>query len=156
MDLTVDNLLTEAMNAEIKAKEFYEQAAAKAKSNAGKNFFIEMSNFEQNHYNKVKKLIESRNTGKKIDLSWTPDLKEIRAEIEGEFEANKDEIVKVISLAIDAEKDAQERYLKIAELLDDPDEKSIFSNLADEEGNHQRILEHQFYQISNKGTIIWE
>ena len=32
----IDNLLIEAMNAEVKAKKFYEDAASKAQSQAGK------------------------------------------------------------------------------------------------------------------------
>ena len=80
----------------------------------------------------------------------------IKSEVEGEFEPNKDEIVTVINLAIDAEIKAQERYTKIAKLMSDEESKKIFQNLAQDERNHQRILEDEFYHLSNKGTIIWE
>ena len=83
-------------------------------------------------------------------------LKKINSEIEGEFEPNKDEIVSVINMAIDAEKKAQERYTKIAEMIKDNENKIIFQNLALDEKNHQRILEDEFYHLSNKGIIIWE
>ena len=46
--------------------------------------------------------------------------------------------------------------MKIAELIEDAEGKEIFNNLAQDERNHQKILEDQFYHISNKGTIIWE
>ena len=62
----------------------------------------------------------------------------------------------VINLAIKAEKNAQERYQQIADMMEDSEEKEIFNNLAQDERNHQRILEDELYQISNKGTIIWE
>jgi len=55
-----------------------------------------------------------------------------------------------------AEKNAQARYEKIANMLEDSKEKGIFKGLAQEERNHQKILEDEFYHISNKGTIIWE
>jgi len=153
----LDDLLIEAMNKELEAKNFYNKAASKAQSKAGKNLFKELASFEQNHYNKVKKIIESRN--KDIDItvnSEAQDILSIKSEVEGEFEPNKDEIATVINLAIDAEIKAQERYNKIAKLMNDSEGKKIFQNLAQDERNHQRILEDEFYHLSNKGTIIWE
>ena len=153
----LDNLLIEAMNKELEAKKFYNNAASKAQSKAGKKLFNELANFEQNHYDKVKEIIESRN--KDIDItvnSEAQDILSIKSEIEGEFEPNKDEIATVINLAIDAEIKAQERYNKIAQLMSDSESKKIFQNLAQDERNHQRILEDEFYHLSNKGTIIWE
>jgi rubrerythrin len=153
----IDNLLNEAMNSELQAKEFYLYASDKAKSKAGKKLFKELADFEQNHYNRIKEIIETRNAGKKIEgISSNKDLPTVRSEIEGEIEPNKDEVVMVINLAIKAEKNAQTRYQQIADMIDDSKEKEIFNNLAQDERNHQRILEDELYNISNKGTIIWE
>ena len=150
----INELLDEAMNSELKAREFYEQAATKAQSQAGKQFFKELAEFEQNHYERVRKIIESRRSGLTIDSSEpSQDIPMIDAEIKGEFEPNKNEIIDVINKAIEAEKDAQERYTKIADMIDDG--KEIFTTLANEERNHQKILEDEFYHISNTGTIIW-
>ncbi len=153
----IDELLVEAMNAEVKAKEFYLNAAEKAQSQAGKKFFKELANFEQNHYERVKKIIESRN--KDIQLETTEPAQEmptVKSEVQGEFEPNKQEVADILTLGIKAEKEAQERYKKIAESIDDPEGKEIFNNLAEDERRHHDNLEAQFYQISNKGTIIWE
>ena len=152
----IDNLLVEALNSELEAKKFYNDASEKAKSQAGKNLFSELADFEQNHYERVKKIIESRSSQIDIKSENLQDVKKINSEIEGEFEPNKDEIVTVINMAIDAEKKAQERYTKIADMIEDNESKIIFQNLALEEKNHQRILEDEFYHLSNKGTIIWE
>jgi len=153
----IDDLLLEAMNSEIKAKEFYLDASEKAKSKAGKQLFKELADFEQNHYTRVKKIIESRNLGQKANDSGTDQkIPTVRSEVEGEFEPNKDEIVNVLNLAIEAEKNAQARYEQIANMLKDSKEKDIFKSLAQEERNHQKILEDEFYHISNKGTIVWE
>jgi rubrerythrin len=117
-DLNINDLLKDALKSEIKAKEFYEDASEKAQSQAGKKFFKEMADFEQNHYNRVKNVIESLDQGIKIESQETQlDSPSVRSEVEGEFEPNKDEIVNVISLAIEAEKNAQERYRTIAGLL---------------------------------------
>ncbi len=153
----INNLLIEALNAELKAKEFYLYASDKAKSKAGKKLFKELADFEQNHYDRVKGIIESRKIGQKVeDNTSGQKTPTVRSEIEGEFEPNKDEVVMVINLAIKAEKNAQARYAQIANLLDDEEEKKIFNNLAQDERNHQKILEDEFYHISNKGTILWE
>ena len=153
----INDLLMQAMDSEIKAKEFYLEAAEKAESKAGKKLFSELADFEQNHYNRVKKVIESLNKGIKIKCTEPcRDIQKTKSEIDGEFEPNKDEIISVINLAIDAEKSAQKRYTKIADIIDDEEGKKIFTDLASEERNHQRILEDEFYNISNKGTIIWE
>jgi rubrerythrin len=153
----LDDLLIEAMNSELEAKNFYNNAAAKAHSQAGKKLFTELAAFEQNHYEKVKKIIDTQTNISESEISAGPqDIQKVNSEIEGEFEPNKDEIVTVINLAIDAEKKAQERYTRIANLFEDEDGKEIFNNLAQDERNHQRILEDEIYQLSNKGTIIWE
>jgi rubrerythrin len=156
-NIHLNDLLIEAMNSEIKAKEFYEEASIKAQSQAGKKLFKELADFERNHYERVKKILESRKMGNIIlrDES-VQEIPRVRSEVEGEFEPNRDEIVNVISIAIESEKNAHERYLKMAKMFDNEEEKKIFNDLAEEERKHQRILEDEFYHMSNKGTIIWE
>lgn len=151
----LDVLLTEAMNAEVQAKKFYMEAAEKASSKAGKSLFKELADFEQGHYDRLKKIIESRSQGLKIHTpSPTEDIP-VKAEVAGEFEPNKDEIVKVLGIGIDAEKKAQAKYREIAKLFDDEESRNLFNNMAEEERKHQTILENQFYSISNSGKIIW-
>ena len=153
----LEHLLEEALDSELKAKEFYLNAHSKAKSKSGKQLFKELAEFEQKHYDRVKGIIDSQMDGKMINESniESKDMK-IKPEIEGEFEPNKDEIIDVIYLAIESEKKAHERYRKISNLFDDEKGKKIFDNLAQDEINHKRILEDELYQLSNKGTIIWE
>jgi len=152
----LENLLVEAMNSELEAKKFYIDASNKAQSKSGKKLFRELAEFEENHYNRVRKIIKLHNNKLELEESITKkDIPVVNSEVEGEFEPNKDEIVTVINLAIESEKKAQERYKKIADMIDD-EGKNIFQNLSLEEKNHQKILEDEFYQLSNKGTIIWE
>jgi rubrerythrin len=151
----LNRLLVEAMNAEAEAKKFYSDAAAKAASNAGKNLFKELADFEQGHYDRLKNLIEARNKGLKIEAKISAQEMPGQAEVEGEFEPNKDEITKVLTIGIEAEKKAQAKYREIARIFEDAAAKTIFENMAEEERKHQSILENQFYSISNKGRIIW-
>jgi rubrerythrin len=153
----LDNLLAEALNSELEAKKFYENAAGKAQSQAGKKLFTELAEFEQNHYDRVSSIIQSRRNNEAIKKTGhIQDLIKINAEIDGEIESNKDEIAVVFDKAIKAEKKAQERYRNIAKMFDDEEGKQIFMTLSNEEFNHQRILEDEFYVLSNKGLIIWE
>ena len=152
----IDELLQEALNAETMAKEFYSSAAGKAQSAKGKDFFTQLAQFEQNHYDRVKKIIDARQAGAPIQPHTVIEIPMIKPEIAGEIEPNKDEIVDVINKAVQAEKEAQERYRTIAGMMDTEDGRTIFNDLAEEESKHQRILEDQFYHISNKGTIIWD
>ena len=152
----VDELLYSSLESELLAKKFYEEAEAKAESNAGKKFFKELAQFEQVHYDRIKKIIEARKNGEKLEVSpATKVIDKVTSEVQGEFEPNKDEIADVLILAIDAEKTAAERNKKIVERVENVEEKKIFENLADEERKHQRILEDEFYQISNRGVFIW-
>jgi rubrerythrin len=152
---TIDELLQEALDAEIKARDFYAEASKKAQSRMGHDFFKQLADFENNHYERVKKTIESRTSKSSLQIPQRMDVPSIKPEISGEVEPNKDEIVDVINIAIQAEKDAQARYKNIAELISEPEGKTIFNDLADEENKHMRLLEDQFYHMSNKGTIIW-
>ncbi len=153
----LDKLLVAAMESEVMAQKFYTKAAARAASDTGKEFFNELAAFEHFHYENVKKIIESRNKNRTLRLTGPkPRLREVTSEVKGEFEPNKDEIINVLGLAIRAEKEAQERYKRIARMMEDDEGREIFSGLAHDEFRHQRLLEDQLYQISNRGTIIWE
>jgi rubrerythrin len=150
----LDSLLMDALNAEAKAREFYRDAAHKAASNAGKSLFNELADFEQGHYDRLKTIIEARNKGMKIERPPVEDIA-AKSEVEGQSEPNKDEISKVLALGIEAEKKAQAKYMEIAQLFEDAESKNIFNDMAEEERKHQKILEDQFFHMSNKGRIIW-
>lgn len=155
LEADIDDLLFVAMHSELMAKRFYEDASNKAQSQAGKKLFHDLANFEHRHFRKIEKIIESRNRGIKLE-PYTPEtVGGVKPEVEGEFEPNKDEIVDVLILGIKAEKNAQERYKRMAEMTDNPLGKEIFEDLAEAESIHQKVLEDEFYSISNKGTIIW-
>ena len=157
IDQNIKDVIIEAMNSEIKAKKFYLDASSKAQSKAGKILFKELADFEENHYNRVKKIIENLTENEKISCDeLCQEIPSVQSEIEGELEPNKDVIIDILDLAIKSEKEACQRYERIAEMIDDEEGKKIFNVLANEERNHQKILEDEIYQISNKGVIIWE
>jgi rubrerythrin len=153
---SVDELLLAAMGSEMIAKDFYLTAAAKAKSKAGKQLFGELAEMEQAHYENVRRVIDARETGLVISLPPSgKQLPALKGEIEGEFEPNKDEIVEMLNRGIEAEKKAYARYRMIADQINDAVGKELFTRFAEDERRHQGLLEAEYYQISNKGTIIW-
>ncbi len=153
----VDELLLAALGSEMMAIDFYNSASEKAQSVAGRKFFKEMADFEKAHFENVKRIILSRGYKTKSAVhKLQTRIKKIKPEVKGNFEPNKDEIIDVLIIAIKAEKDAKERYLRISKLMPDKKSKQIFINLSEDERLHQNMLEQQFYQLSNKGLIIWE
>jgi rubrerythrin len=153
----VDELLLTALGSEAMAMDFYLKAAQKARSSAGVQLFSELAGFEKNHYEHVKSIIEARNKGEvRLPAASAVTFKNVRPEVEGEFEPNRDEIVDVLNLGIRAEKDAQARYRRIAAMLKDRASQEMFETLAEDERRHLNLLENEFYMLSNKGTIIWE
>ncbi len=152
----VDELLIVALESELLASRFYKDAAKKSESSTARKFFRELSEYEMKHYENIKQIIEAREGHKKVKKLNIEKMKEkIKPEVKGEFEPNKTEIADVLTIAIDAEKKAYERYKRLAEKIEDEQGKKIFESLAEEERKHQRILEDEFYNISNKGVIIW-
>ena len=61
----------------------------------------------------------------------------------------------ILSKAIENEKIAGERYRALAEETADPMGQAMFRNLANEEMIHQRILEDEFFSLSNQGVWGW-
>lgn len=149
-----------AMDAEMKAHKFYADAVKKVSNERGKNLLQQLAQFEQNHYDKLAELKDSLNkNGKYIAYEGTTfepfDARAYSGD-PAKIEENKADVLDILVLAIDAETEAHEHYKGMAETTADPDGKSMFEKLADEETLHRRILSDEFYSISNKdGVWAW-
>lgn len=147
-----------AMEAEFKANKFYADASQQVTSEQGKNLLKQLADFEQNHYNKLNDLKKSMaEEGKFIKYEGTK-FSSFKAspEISGTIEPNKDEVLNILTMAIEAEEKANERYNRMANETTDSDGKDMFEKLAEEEKMHRRILSDEFYNIANKGGMwIW-
>jgi rubrerythrin len=149
-----------AMEAEKKANKFYADSAQKVASEQGKNLLKQLADFEQNHYNKLNELKASlEKEGKFIKYEGTnfkPFKIEVAIEGSGKIEPNKDDVLDILGIAIEAESKAHQHYKKMAKETKDKDGKEMFEKLADEETMHRRILSDEFYQIANSGGMwIW-
>ncbi len=146
-----------AMDAEKKAHNFYSDAVNKVSNERGKNLLKQLADFEQNHYDKLAELKTSLSDNEKF-ISYEGTMFEpFNAKVYAdESEKNKEDVLDILTLAIEAETEAHEHYRDMAEKTTDPDGKAMFEKLAEEETLHRRILSDEFYSINNKdGVWAW-
>jgi rubrerythrin len=148
-----------AMDAELQAHTYYNQSAQKATSPKGKDMLKQLAAFELNHYNYLKSLLSSLQEGNGwvsysgthfSEASQSPETKDPSGD-----EKTKDEVLSILSKAIDDEKKASAFYAKLAEETDDPAGKEILKKLAEEEKLHTTLLNDQWYSLNNQGVWLW-
>jgi rubrerythrin len=158
--LGLEEALEIAMDAELKAQAFYAQAAVVVQDPRGRDLLGRLAAFEQYHYQKLAELSRSlEGNGQFIEYE-TQTIEQFAPLVGGgetagtELEALKDEAA-ILSKAIENEEIAGERYRVLAGETDDPASQDMFRKLANEELIHQRILEDEFFALSNQGVWGW-
>ena len=144
-----------AMQAEKEASQFYSRASKKTKDPRGREMLQQLSEFEMNHYSKLKELSKSlRNKGEWILYSGTV-LKQKALSLKAIKPKGQDQLTDMdaLKLAIREERKAGAYYLSMAELTDDPRGKEMYKRLANEEELHEKLLNDQYYSLHNTG--IW-
>jgi rubrerythrin len=149
-----------AMAAEIKARDFYTSALEKVTHARGKDLLSQLADFEQQHYDKLNELKTSLSEREEYisyeGTSFRSYRESAPSEVSGPMEPDKDALLDILSMAIDAETKANERYLTMSEQTTDPRGKDMFKKLAEEEVLHRRILSDEYYHMSNQsGMWIW-
>jgi len=151
------NAVKMAMKAEMDAYQTYSKAARRTKNPKGKDMFQQLSEFEMNHYQKLKALLKSlEDQGEWILYEGTTFKKKKIplkvGKIKGEEQLNDLEALKI---AIREEKKAQNFYRSMMELTKDPRGKDMYKRLASEEELHEKILNDQYYSLHNTGLWSW-
>ncbi|NIV36679.1 MAG: hypothetical protein GWN58_46765 [Anaerolineae bacterium] len=158
--LGLEEALDIAMEAELKAQAFYAQAAIEIQDPQGRDLLGRLAAFELYHYQKLSDLARSLQEDGQFIAYETQTVEQFAPTIGGgeaagtQIEELKDN-AGILSKAIENEKIAGQRYRALAAETDDPDGQDMFRKLANEEMIHQRILEDEFYSISNQGTWGW-
>jgi rubrerythrin len=159
-ELGLEEALDIAMDAELKAQAFYAQAAIEVQDPNGRDLLGRLAAFEHYHYQKLSELARSLyETGQFIEYE-TQTLEQFLPLVGGgeaastQFVELKD-TASILTKAIDNEKIAGQRYRALAEETEDPRGKDMFLKLANEEQIHERILEDEFYSLSNQGVWGW-
>ena len=158
--LGLEEALNIAMDAELKAQAFYAQAAMVVQDPQGRDLLGRLAAFEQYHYQKLAELSRSLE-GDGQFIEYETQTIDHFAPLAGggetagtEVETLKDEAA-ILSKAIENEEIAGERYRVLAEETDNPAGQDMFRKLANEESIHQRILEDEFFALSNQGVWGW-
>jgi len=157
-NLGLEEALDVAMDAELKARSFYAQAAVAVQDPRGKDLLSRLAAFEQHHYEKLAELSRSlQETGQFIEYETYTLARFEPFRGTGEtagtpFDDLQDE-AGILTKAIEDEKIAKEHYRALAAETDDPAGQAMFKKLAQEEDMHRRILEDEFFALSNQG--VW-
>ena len=156
---TLVEAIKTAMDAEMEAHNYYTQSAQKTANPKGKDMFNQLAAFELSHYSNLKFLFDSLNEGtgwiQYAGTQFSDSSKSMEGENSSAKEEIKDDELSILSKAIADEKKASEYYNKLADETDDPSGKAMFKKLAEEENLHTRILNDQWYSLSNKGVWVW-
>jgi len=147
-----------AIEAEKNAYQTYVKAAKITKDPKGKGMFQQLSEFEMNHYTKLKDLLRSlQEKGEWILYAGTSmdkkksSLKTVTPSKGREQLTDMD----ALKIAIRAEKKAEAFYRSMAELVKDPRGRDMYKRLAEEEALHEKILNDQYYSLHNTGIWSW-
>ena len=149
-----------AMDTELSAQAFYAGAALEVQDAHGRDLLGRLAAFEQYHYQKLAELARSlQESGQFIE--YEARTVEQFAPLVGSGETAGTELVdlkdvpSILSVAIENEKLAGKGYRALADRTTDPLGQTMFRDLANEEMVHQRILEDEFFSLSNRGVWGW-
>lgn len=146
-----------AMEAEKEAYQAYSKAAKMTKNPRGKDMFQQLSEFEMNHYQRLKGLLKSLEEKGEWVLYEGTSLKKKKIPLKTDRPKGQEQLTDLdaLRIAIREEKKAQVYYRSLAELTKDPRGKDMYKRLAGEEELHEKLLNDQYYSLHNTGIWSW-
>jgi rubrerythrin/ribosomal protein S27AE len=146
-----------AMETEKEASQTYAKAAKMTKNPRGKDMFQQLSEFEMNHYKRLKDLLKSLEEKGEWVLYEGTSLKKKKIPLKTQTPKGQEQITDLdaLKMAIREEKKAQVYYRSMAELTKDPKGKDMYKRLAGEEELHEKLLNDQYYSLHNTGIWSW-
>jgi len=146
-----------AMEAEKEAYQNYSKMAKKTKNPKGRDMFQQLSEFEMNHYQKLKNLLKSLQEKGEWILYEGTTLKKKTIPLKAEKPKGQEQLTDMdaLKIAIREEKKAQAYYHSMAELTRDSRGKDMYKRLANEETLHEKVLNDQYYSLHNTGVWSW-
>ncbi|MDI6763636.1 MAG: ferritin family protein [Thermodesulfobacteriota bacterium] len=146
-----------AMEAEKEAYQAYSKAAKMTKNPRGKDMFQQLSEFEMNHYQKLKGLLKSLEEKGEWILYEGKSFQEKKIPLKAEKPKGQEQLTDLdaLKIAIREEKKARAYYRSMAELTKDPRGKDMYKRLASEEELHEKLLNDQYYSLHNTGIWSW-
>ncbi|MCJ7783897.1 MAG: ferritin family protein [Desulfobacterales bacterium] len=146
-----------AMEAEKDAYQAYSKAAKKTTNPKGRDMFQQLSEFEMNHYQKLKELLKSLQEKGEWILYEGTSLKKKVISLKTQKPKGQEQLTDMdaLKMAIREEKKSQAYYRSMAELTKGPLGRDMYKRLANEEALHERLLNDQYYSLHNTGLWSW-
>jgi len=146
-----------AVEAEKEAHQNYSKLSKKTKNPKGKEMFQQLSEFEMNHYQKLRTLLKTLQEKGEWILYEGTTLKKKSIPMKAEKPKGQEQLTDIdaLKMAIREEKKAQSYYRSLAELTRDSRGKDMYKRLANEEALHEKVLNDQYYSLHNTGLWSW-
>jgi len=146
-----------AMEAEKEAYQTYLKAAKKTINPKGRDMFQQLSEFEMNHYQKLKDLLKSLQEKGEWILYEGTSLKKKTIPLKTQKPKGQEQLTDMdaLKIAIREEKKALAYYRSMADLTKDPRGRDMYKRLTNEEAFHEKILNDQYYSLHNTGLWSW-
>ena len=146
-----------AMEAEKNAYQAYSKAAKKTMNPKGRDMFLQLSEFEMNHYRKLKDLLKSLQEKGEWTLYEGTTLKKKAIPFKMGKPRGQEQLTDMdaLKIAIREEKKTEAYYRSMAQLTEDPRGRDMYKRLAGEEALHEKLLNDQYYSLHNTGSWSW-
>jgi rubrerythrin len=146
-----------AMDAEKEASQAYSRMGKMTRNPRGRDMFQQLSEFEMNHYKKLGELLKAVLERGEWILYPGTSLKRKTIPLKTEKPKGQEQLTDMdaLRIAIKEEKKASAYYRTMAELTKDPRGKDMYKRLASEEALHEKILNDEYYSLSNTGIWSW-
>jgi len=137
------------------ASETYANAAKNKNFSTGKELFMQLSEFEKYHYDRIAALEKSLvKKGEFINYKGKGFSLPPKFEIKAAEEPNQKSIIQIIFEAIELERQMQNAYADLAAQISDPRGHKMFRRLSEEEHKHFIILLEAHWSLNNFG--VWK
>jgi hypothetical protein len=117
----------------------------------------QLSEFEMNHYQKLKDLLKSLQEKGEWILYEGTSLKKKAVSLKTQELKGQEQLTDMdaLKIAVREEKKAQAYYRSMAGLTQDPRGRDMYKRLASEEALHEKLLNDQYYSLHNTGVWSW-
>jgi len=149
--------LDAAIQGEAEAQAFYRAAAEKTDDPGGRAMFLELVEFEAHHQQHLEALKQSLSAGGAWVSYEGRTLSKVPAgEIAGTPAPGAHSgALEALRVAIGAEEKAEAQYRALSREAPDAAGREMFERMAAEEAGHRKLLDDQFYALSNHGVWVW-
>jgi rubrerythrin len=149
--------LDAAIRGEAEAQAFYRAAAENTDDPGGRAMFRELAQFEAHHQRHLEALKQSLAAGGAWVAYEGRTLSKMPAgEVTGVAAPGAHSgALEALRIAIGAEEKAEAQYRALSRSASDRVGQEMFERIAAEEADHRKLLNDQFYALSNHGVWVW-